>query len=146
VERHFYPALVHKGKDGTYGISFIDLPVTSLGDSWQDCLVNGIEAAALYVDMVAENGGDIPAPTPWDGIDAKIGAKDRVGLLSAVPMPIDLPSRSKRISVSIDQGLLLRIDRLVGEGGRSQFLANAARQQIASQTSAPRITRRRARS
>jgi predicted RNase H-like HicB family nuclease len=140
----FYPALVHKDRGSDFGISFPDFPgCVSAGASWDECLAMGMEALALAVDSMAEDGEQIPTPTPLQHARAAaLADRDlRRGLVDVVPLPVYIPGRVIRLSVSMNEDLVRRIDAAAGTHGRSRFLAEAARARLA--TSARRARTRR---
>jgi predicted RNase H-like HicB family nuclease len=133
MTRFFYPAIVYKGADNHgYDITFLDVPVNSTGATWTECLLNGTEALAFFVDTELGDGQEIPKPTAWEMRHSKIDRDIQHGLVDVVPIPVDVPGKSVRVSVSLDEGLLRRIDSVAGHYGRSQFLANAARLLLSS--------------
>jgi predicted RNase H-like HicB family nuclease len=58
--------IIHKC-NGTYGISFPDLPgCVSAGDSEAEVVANAIEAVDFHLEGVIEDGGPIPMPRGLD--------------------------------------------------------------------------------
>ena len=60
----FYIAVIHKDAQSDYGISFPDLPCISAGDTFEEAIEMGTEAAAVCVEAMAEVGQAIPDPSP----------------------------------------------------------------------------------
>lgn len=59
-----YLAVLEPGKDGSYSVSFPDLPgCFSLGDDLEDARRMAEEAASLHVYGLEEDGEDIPVPS-----------------------------------------------------------------------------------
>lgn len=119
-----YIALIRKDENTCYGAEFPDFPgCISVGDTLQEAAANAKEALLFHVEGMVEDGEDIPEPRPLDDVP-------RDDVHDAVPVLIDVPivRRSKRVNISIDEGLLERIDEAAASCGttRSGFLANAA--------------------
>ena len=84
-----------------------------------------MEAATAAAEVViAEVGADIPGATPV----ADIPAEDRADADGVALVPVHLPGRAKAISVTLDEGLIDRIDAVASN--RSAFLAEAARSRL----------------
>ena len=59
-----YLAVLEPGEDGSYSVSFPDLPgCFSLGDDLQDARRMAEEAASLHVYGLEEDGEEIPVPS-----------------------------------------------------------------------------------
>jgi predicted RNase H-like HicB family nuclease len=129
----FYPALIHKDRASDYGISFHDFPgCISAGATLQECLAMGAEALAFHIEGMIEDGDSIPAPTELAAVE-RAARKDRElarGLVAVQMVPANLPGRVIRLSVSMDEELVKRIDAVSGTHGRSRFLADAARARL----------------
>ena len=125
----FYPAILERGEHG-FGLLFPDLPgCVSAGETAEDAARGGAEALALHIEGMIEDGEELPAASALDdlAVDDDIEEVARM-LIGATP-----PSRAARINVTIEEGLLARIDRAAEESGltRSGFLAQAARDRLA---------------
>src|SRR5687767_350886 len=58
-----YIALVHKGNDTSYGVSFPDVPgCISAGDTFEEALENAAEALAGHLSVMKADGDGIPRP------------------------------------------------------------------------------------
>lgn len=126
-------ALIHE-ENGIYGISFPDFPgAVSGGGSAEEAIAKGRQALALHVEGMVEDGEALPLLRELSElrVDPEFveWSKDAVLVL----VPVDLPSRPVRINISIDEGLLDRIDRAAKARGetRSGYLASAARVRLA---------------
>ncbi len=132
----FYPAfLVQDSDDGVedeYGVVFPDLPgCTSAGDTLQEAAESAVEALALHVEGMANAGQKLPPPSSPDAPSPKW--LDGIGrLVATVLVPVEPLSRAVRTNITLDEGLLRRIDRAAAAEGntRSGFLAQAARERI----------------
>jgi predicted RNase H-like HicB family nuclease len=125
-----YLAVVHKGPDSAYGVSFPDLPgVFSAADAEDDLIGNAIEALRLWAE-------DEPLPTPAP-IEEILGRDDiradlaQGAFLIRVPL-IEDDSRVVRANVTFEAGTLRAIDAAAARRGlsRSAFLASCARKEI----------------
>lgn len=122
----FFPAVIERADDG-FGVFFPDLPgCTSAGDTVNEAALNAEEALSLHLDGMREDGEAIPAPSSIDAI-ATDPDVDEVG---RVLVRGEVPGRAIRVQVTIDEGLLARIDRVAKN--RSRFLAEAARAALAA--------------
>lgn len=126
----FYPAILDRGADG-YGLYFPDLPgCVSAGETADEAARGGAEALALHLEGMVEDGEALPSPSALDELPADPDVEEVARMLVSAT----LPSRAARINVTIDEGLLARIDRAAEENGltRSGFLAQAARERLAA--------------
>ncbi|WP_353203866.1 type II toxin-antitoxin system HicB family antitoxin [Sphingomonas sp.] len=122
----YYPAIIERGAHG-YGVFFPDLPgCVSAGDTLQDAARNAEEALDLHLSGLAEDGVAFPAPSDLDAIPTDPDVIEAARML----VRGEQPGRSVRVQVSIDEGLLARIDRVAPN--RSGFLADAARVALAA--------------
>jgi predicted RNase H-like HicB family nuclease len=123
-----YIALLHKNGRKGYGVSFPDFPgCVSAGDTIEDALREAVEALALHVDGMREDGHKIPKPRTVEAIyEAK---EDWVEMDHAIIATVSLlppQGKSLRVQVTIDERLLARIDAVAKN--RSAFLSQAAMQ------------------
>ncbi len=128
-------ALIH-GEPGAYGISFPAYPgMASGGATIDEAIIRGREGLAAHVEAMLEDGVALPARASMDELraDPELAA-DFADAIMAVAVDVDLPVKSVRINVTVDEGLLARIDRRAKELGmsRSAFLAEGARAKIAA--------------
>jgi len=121
-------AFVETGDMNTaYGVVFPDLPgCFSAGDTYEDAIKNAHEALAFHIAGLKEDGLEIPAPRTLEKI--KEEWKDWNEWKTEydfVVASIDLmpPYGTEKILVSMDAGLIARIDRVAKN--RSEFLASA---------------------
>lgn len=118
----FYFAVVAKEDGSDFGVWFPDFPgCVSAGGSHAEALINAREALQFHLDGMIEDGEPISEPTPFESL-----SNDRNLLLSLVP--VRLPTKSKRINITIDEGLLARIE--ARSNNVSGFLAEAAREKL----------------
>ena len=128
-----YIALIHRGKAGSWGISFPDFPgCISAADrsSFPHIVDRGAEALRFHVEGLREAGTAIPEPRTIEDLraDPEFAGDFADAIVTLVPL---LPPRAKplRINISIDSNLLLEIDAKAERLGmnRSEFLSEAAR-------------------
>lgn len=119
----FYYAVIEKGTGTDFGVWFPDFAgCVSAGTNHTEALVNAREALQFHVDGMIEDGEVIPEPTMWE--DLPNGG----GHLQVALIGVRLPTRSKRINITIDEGLLARIEAKTNNV--SGFLAEAAREKL----------------
>ncbi|MDN4632619.1 type II toxin-antitoxin system HicB family antitoxin [Sphingomonas sp. PsM26] len=121
-----YPAVIERADDG-FSVFFPDLPgCTSAGATVQEAALAAEEALSGHLAVSIEYGDVIPAPTELDII-----ARDPdVDEVARILVRGERPGRVVRVQVSIDEGLLARIDRVAKN--RSGFLAEAAKAKLAA--------------
>ena len=124
-----YIALIRKDKDSAFGVEFPDFPgCISAGDTLDEAVAGSKEALELHVEGMLEDGDEIPDPS---GLEVVRKLPEYKG---AVPVLVDVPvvRRNKRVNITMDEGLLEKIDELAAAMGttRSGFLAIAARKSL----------------
>jgi predicted RNase H-like HicB family nuclease len=128
-------ALIH-GKPGSYGISFPDFPgCVSGGDTIEEAITRGREGLATHIEAMIEEGYPLPPVSSIDDIRSNPEfADDLADAVALVAVDQDIPGKSVRVNISIDEQLLKRIDRVAQSQGesRSGFLAAAARTRLGS--------------
>ena len=123
--RH-YIGIIHKDRDSDYGISFPDFPgCVSAGATLDEARAMGEEALALHVRGMIEDGNALPEPTSLEEVMADPDFRDG----AAVLVPLNEPTRTVRINVTMAEDTLRKIDRFAQAHGltRSGFLQVAAR-------------------
>lgn len=125
-----YIALIHKDADSDYGVSFPDLPgVVTAGATLEEARRMAVEALALHLEGMTEDGEVIPAPSSLDDVMAIAENRNAVAFL------VDSPARTPkavRVNVTIPSDVLEAIDRRAEQEGftRSGFLTQAARKSL----------------
>jgi predicted RNase H-like HicB family nuclease len=134
----FYPALLiqsagEEPNDG-YDVVFPDLPgCTSTGDTLREAAEMAVEAASGHVEVMAEHGEDIPEPSD-PAVPLPDWIADAGGRVAArVMVPVELPGRAMRVNITMDEGLLARLDKAANAEGetRSGYIARAVRERLA---------------
>lgn len=121
----FYPAIVERAGDG-YSVFFPDLPgLGSAGANSEEIVRNAEEALQGHLEVSAEHGDEIPAPSPLLAVERD----PEVDEVARILVRAEKPGRALRVQISLEEGLLARIDRVAKN--RSGFLAEAARAKLA---------------
>ena len=124
-----YIALIEyvPGEPG-FGVIVPDIPgFSSGGNTYEDAIKNASEGLASHIDVLKKYGEKIPKPrsleqikTEWkEWKEWEKNYKFYITHISVLP-----PYGTQKILVSIDTGLVARIDRV--SKNRSAFLASAA--------------------
>jgi predicted RNase H-like HicB family nuclease len=123
----FYPAIIERTSAGDYSVFFPDLPgLTSAGNDLQEAALGAEEALSGHLALAAEHGEDIPTPSDLGAIVADPEVDEAARIL----VRGERPGKFVRVQISLDDGLLARIDRVAQN--RSGFLADAARAKLAA--------------
>jgi predicted RNase H-like HicB family nuclease len=114
---------------GLWSILFPDFPgVTSVAERFAEVPQQARDALATVVEDMIVEGEDLP-PSSEEGAFVRVSAAEFHDP-HYVLVPVEVPENPVRINVSIDRGLLKRIDDAAKRRGmtRSGFLAEGARQ------------------
>jgi predicted RNase H-like HicB family nuclease len=134
--RH-YRAMLEPTETG-YSVFFPEVPgCVSAGDDAEDAVRNAGEALALHIEGMIEDGLGLPvsarldAPLPEWLIEVEAGVP--ANELYRVLIPVDLPGKAVRVNLSMDEGLVARVDSAAAAQGmtRSAFLAKSAKRMLA---------------
>jgi predicted RNase H-like HicB family nuclease len=120
-----------------HSITFPAFPgVTSVAETLADIIPQARDALATAVEDMEENGEALPLAIE-DGAQAPELPR---GLHSPIMLmvPVEVHTRSVRINISLDEGLLARMDAVASRTGtsRSALLAKGARMAIAAEPAA----------
>lgn len=119
-----YPAVIERAGEG-YSVFFPDLPgCTSAGSTVLEAALSAEEALSGHIVETVAHGEDIPAPSDLSEIEHDPEVEEVARIL----VRTNLPGKSVRVNVTMDEGLLDAIDRVAGN--RSAFLAEAARDRL----------------
>jgi predicted RNase H-like HicB family nuclease len=128
-------ALVH-GKNGAFGVSVPDFPgVASGGKTISEALRRATEALLSHVDAIQDEGFEMPVIRELDEVRADPAfEEDFADAVLVAALDVELPGKSSRLNISMDEHLVARIDKRARELGesRSGFLAAAAKSRLAS--------------
>ena len=122
----YYPAIIERDAHG-YGVVFPDLPgCVSAGATLQEAAIAAEEALSGHLTVAAAHGDSIPPPTDLERVERDPDAQEVARIL----VRGQRPGRAVRVQISMDEGLLARIDRIAPN--RSRFLSEAARDRLAA--------------
>jgi len=121
------------GESG-FSVVFPDLPgLITAGDDYEETLRMAHEGLAAHVMFLEEENELIPEPSTLERIqDAWEDWKEWEANYKFLVVPIPLlpvTTRSKRINISINEGLLARIDMVARN--RSEFISRAVENALA---------------
>jgi predicted RNase H-like HicB family nuclease len=127
-------AVIHRDEGGHFGISFPDFPgCVSGGETLDEVLVRGTDALNGHIALMLDDGDTVPAARSLDALrgDPEFAVDFEGAIVASVPAFI--PGRkTQRVNITLDGDLLEAIDVAAKTfpGGRSGFLAQAAREKI----------------
>lgn len=122
----FYPAIVSRDGDG-FIVHFPDIPgLYSDGDTVNDAFVNAEDALNLHLAAAFDEKIDIAPPSQLNEV---IGDEEDEEVARSLVRG-ERPGKAIRVQITLDEGLLGRIDRV--STNRSRFLADAARHALAA--------------
>ena len=138
----FYRACIEADDAPGYSVFFPDFPgCTSAGDTVQDAARNAIEALALHVEGEIAADQAVPPPSAPDAPLPDWAADDdadRAGIVATVLIPLEAAGRTVRVNITMDEGLLGRLDAAAAAAGtsRSGFIAEVVRERMSRSRSA----------
>lgn len=126
-------AIIHE-ENGKFGISFPDFPgCISGGDTAEQAIIRGTEALTFHVAGMVEDGDKLPVLRNLSELQADPEFSDDMHGAILALVPFELPGKSVRINISIDENLLSQVDQSAEATGesRSGWLASAAKRRLA---------------
>jgi predicted RNase H-like HicB family nuclease len=111
----FYQAIAFRapgdGPDDGWDVIFPDFPgCISQGDTAQEAMEHAVEALALHIDGMVAEGLPLPAPSGMnEPLPDWIEETDMAAPVQAL-LPMDVPGKSKRINITLDEALVERVD------------------------------------
>lgn len=122
-----FVGIIHKVSSSDYGVSFPDFPgCITAGTSMQEAYEMAREALRGHIETMLEYGDTLPAsPMSLDKAKDHALAKDA---LTFFMVEAALPSKSKRINITMDEDIIRAIDHVTSN--RSAFLEAAARDKL----------------
>ncbi|MGU3329255.1 type II toxin-antitoxin system HicB family antitoxin [Methylobacterium mesophilicum] len=126
--------LVHQ-EDGRFGASFPDFPgATTVAGDLDTLYRKAAEMLAFHVAGMAEDGEEAPRLRGLDELRGDPGFQEDSGDAMIALVQVELPGRAVRVNISMEEGLLRRIDRAAEatSESRSAFLAQAAKARLSA--------------
>lgn len=120
-------AYLHKDKNSDYGVSFPDFPgCITAGSTLEEAHSMAIEALALHVAGMREDGEPIPSPSTLDDLRGDPAMKGSVAIL----VELREPEKTVRINITARQSQIAEIDRRTRAQGltRSSYIVQSALQ------------------
>lgn len=119
---------------GQFWVTMPDfLGVNVAADTQEEALQLTADFASDHLQHAIENGQPVPVPTKADDIEA---VADECG---RAMIPVDVPGKSIKISMTIDEALLKRVDQAATSLGetRSGFMSTACVDRLKSMLPRP---------
>jgi len=126
--------LIHEAK-GRYGISFPDFPgCVAAGATPDEALRRGGETLRFHIVGIIEDGEALPKLRGLSELQRSKAFRADAKGATVVGVNVELPGKSVRVNISLEERLLEAIDRAADHAGqsRSAFLAEAAARRIKS--------------
>ena len=126
----YFTAIIETGEEPGYSVFFPDLPgCASAGDTVEEAARNAEEALSLHLAGLIEEGEPVPRPTPPE----RIGHDPDVSEAARMLVRGELPGRSVRLNISMDEGLVAAVDQAAKQRQttRSGLLSEAVRRMLA---------------
>jgi predicted RNase H-like HicB family nuclease len=124
-----YFAAFEEQPEGGYTVTFPDVPgAISEGEDFAEAWRNAREALELILEARVEAGESLPHASPF----AKFLAMQKRRGVQMQLVAAAAPTKAVRINVTLDEGLLERLNRRVEDSGqsRSAFIADAVRKSL----------------
>jgi predicted RNase H-like HicB family nuclease len=126
-----YPIVLHTDNGVSYGVTVPDVPgCFSAGDTFDEALEMAEEAIFSHLELLLEDGEDIPTACPISVHKDNPDYAD--GVWAVVNIDITpLLGKSEKINVTLPHLLITKIDKMVAANpkykSRSGFLAEASK-------------------
>ena len=120
-----YIAYLHKDKNSDYGVSFPDFPgCITAGSTLEEARKMAVEALALHVAGMRQDGETIPKPSTLDGLRGDPAMKGAVAFLTELREP----EKTVRINITARKSQIAEIDRRARAKGltRSSYIVQSA--------------------
>ncbi len=133
--RYYVAVVDQEPGEGNRSILFPDFPgVTSVAESFSAVMRQAKDALASAVLDMIEDGEVLPPSIEDDAVpDIDLSKSHSPHILL---VPVEVPGRSVRVNITLDEGLLGRLDEIASRthSSRSALLARGARAVIAQET------------
>ena len=120
-----YPCAIETG-NGVYGVIFPDLPgCYPSGETLEDAFKDAKEAAESWMDAMADEGLEIPAPSAMDDVVKNPDYKGWV--FGSVDIDMSkISDKAESVNITLPKRVLRRLDNLAKESGdsRSGYIAH----------------------
>ena len=129
----FYPAIISKHEGTDYGVVFPDFPgCVTTGETVREAAEMALEALALHVEGMVEDREALPEPSEPDAPLPDWLADLPDHTVARLLVPVELPGRAVRVNITLNEGLLARLDKAAGAEGetRSGYIAQAVRERL----------------
>ena len=126
-----YIAYLHKEKKTDYGVSFPDFPgCITAGKTLEEARRNAVEALALHIEGLLEDGEEIPEASCLDNLSRDPVLKDAVAFL----VDINVSDKVERFNITARKSQMEEIDRLAKQQRmtRSSYMVASALRRKAS--------------
>jgi predicted RNase H-like HicB family nuclease len=126
-----YIAYLHKEKKSDYGVSFPDFPgCITVGKTLEEARRNAVEALALHIEGMLEDGEEIPEASRLDNLSRDPVLKDAVAFL----VDINVSDKVERFNITARKSQMEEIDRLAKQQRmtRSAYMVASALRRKAS--------------
>lgn len=120
-----YIAYLHKDKNSDYGVSFPDFPgCITAGSTLEEARRMAVEALALHVAGMRQDGETIPKPSTLDSLRGDRAMKGAVAFLTELREP----EKTVRINITARKSQVAEIDRRARAKGltRSSYIVQSA--------------------
>ncbi len=131
----YYPAFIVQDEGEAaegFGVVFPDLPgCVSAGETVSEAAEMAAEALALHVEGMTEDDLPLPPPSP-PGVMPDWLSEAPGRTITSVLVPVEVPGRSVRANITLDEALLGRLDAAAAAEGlsRSGYIAAAVRERL----------------
>ncbi len=134
IAEMLYPICIHKEPDSDYGVTVPDIPSCfSAGSSYEDALYMARDAINGHLELLAEEGGEIPSGSTIEAYKDQEDYQDGLWALVDVDITPYL-GKAHKINVTLPGRLISKIDQAVADKSlyqsRSNFLAKAAMREL----------------
>jgi len=129
----FYVAVLERRAGRRFFAHIPDLPaISAAGATRAQALAELLYLANEHVRLIVEHADEVPAARDIDDIPAENGVPEAGRAL----IPVEVPGKNVRVSLSIDEALLKHVDRAAAAEGttRSGYLAMAAAKSLRAKT------------
>lgn len=120
-----YIAYLHKDAKSDYGVSFPDFPgCITAGSTLEEARRMAVEALALHIVGMQEDGEEIPEPSTLDELQSDPAMKGAVAFL----VEVKEPEKTVRINITARESQIAEIDNRARDAklSRSAYMVTRA--------------------